>query len=426
MLIRKAYKYRLYPNQVQQEALRVQFGHTRFVYNYFLALRIATYQQTGKGLRYADTAKLLPGMKRDPQYAWLKEADSQVLQQALKDLERAYQNFYEKRAGYPRYKSKHDRQSIRYPQRVKVDLEAHRTYLPKVGWVKTVFHRAMEGKLKNVVVSKTKSSRYYASFQVEVDIPEPECCGEGIGLDLGLMHYAVLSDGTKIPNPRHLKQSEKGLARLQRRLSRRQKGSKGRQKARMQVSRMQEKIANQRKDFQHKLSHRLVKEYGLIGVESLHVKGMMQNGRLARHIADAAWGEFNRQLAYKGAWYGCQVKKIGQWYPSSKTCSVCGTVKAEMTLSIRNWECAACQAGHDRDVNAARNILYQATVGTTGINAGGVPVRPVFQMQAGTLKPEAPQQAAGWFTVLRETARNLPKPGFEYSWISYNPCQTTR
>ena len=395
MLIRKAYKYRIYPNKAQQEALRVQFGHTRFVYNHFLGLRIETYQQTGKGMCYAETANLLPGMKRDPQYAWLKEADSQGLQQALKDLERAYQNFFEKRAGYPRYKSKHGQQSIRYPQRVKVDVEAQRTYLPKAGWVKTVFHRAMEGKHKNVVVTKTKSSRYYASFQVEVEIPEPEYCGEGIGIDLGLMHYAVLSDGRKIPNPRNLKQSEKELARIQRRMSRRQKGSQGWQKARMQVARKQEKIANQRKDFQHKLSHGLVKEYGLIGVESLQVKGMMHNGRLAKSIADVGWGEFNRQLACKGAWYGCQVKKIDPWYPSSKTCSACGTVMVEMALSIRQWECPACGAGHDRDVNAARNILVQATVGTPGRHAGGVQVRPVFSMQAGTLKPEALQLAAG-------------------------------
>jgi putative transposase len=325
----------------------------------------------------------------------LKEADSQVLQQALKDLERAYQNFFEKRAGFPRFKSKHGKQSIRYPQRVKVDLEAQRTYLPKVGWVKTVFHRALEGKPKNVVVSKTKSNRYYGSFQVEVEIPEPETCGEGIGIDLGLMHYAVLSDGTKISNPRNLKKSEKELARMQRRMSRRQKGSQGWEKARLQVSRKQEKIANQRKDFQHKLSHRLVKEYGLIGVESLQVKGMMQNGRLAKAIADVGWGEFNRQLAYKGAWYGCQVKKIDSWYPSSKTCSVCGAVMAELALSIRQWECPVCEARHDRDVNAARNILKEATVGTTGRHAGGVHVRPVLQKQAGTLKPETPQLAAG-------------------------------
>jgi len=260
MLIRKAYKYRIYPNKAQQEALRVQFGHARFVYNHFLALRIETYQQRGKGLGYTETADLLPGMKRDPQYEWLKQADSQVLQQALKDLDRAYQNFFEKRAGFPRYKSKHDRQSIRYPQRVKVDLECKRTYLPKVGWVKTVFHRAMEGKIKNVVVTKTKSGRYYASFQVEVEKPAPNICGEGIAIDLGLIHYAVFSDGTKIPNPRNLKQSERELARLQRRLSRRKKGARGWHKARMQVSCKQEKIAHQRKDFQHKLTHWLMKD----------------------------------------------------------------------------------------------------------------------------------------------------------------------
>ena len=401
MLIRKAYKYRIYPNKTQQAALAVQFGHTRYVYNYFLALRIETYQRTGKGMSYADTAKQLPGMKRSAEYEWLKEADSQALQQTLKDLDRAYQNFYEKRARFPRYKSKDHKQSIRYPQRVKADLESGRTYLPKVGWVKTVFDRRMEGKVKNVVISKTKSGRYYASFQVEVDIPDPVCSGEAVGIDLGLAHYAALSDGTTIPNPRNLIRSERKLARLQRRLSRRKRGSEGWQKARLQVSRMHEKIVNQRRDFQHKLTRCLVDEFGVIGLESLNVKGMMNNGRLAKHIADASWGEFCRQLAYKGEWYGCQIVKIDPWYPSSKTCSVCGAVMEKMPLHVREWECPECQAKHDRDVNAAKNILKQATVGTTErrnkmvANAGGVQIRPVYHVQAGTQKPETHQLAAG-------------------------------
>ena len=395
MLVHKAYKFRIYPNKEQQAALAVQFGHTRFVYNYFLALRIETYQKTGKGLSYTDTANLLPGMKRSPEYEWLKEADSQVMQQTLKDLDRAYQNFFEKRSKYPRFKSKHNKQSIRYPQRVKADLEAKRTYLPKVGWVKTVFHRPLEGKIKNVAVSRTKSGHYYASFQVEVEIADPQYQGEEVGLDLGLMHYAVLSDGTTIPNPHNLIRGEKRLAMLQRRLSRRKKGSAGRQKARLQVSRMQEKIANQRKDFQHKLTRWLVDEYGLIGLESLNVKGMMSNGRLAKHIADASWSEFCRQLDYKGDWYGCQIEHIDQWYPSSKTCSACGAVMEAMPLRVRQWECPECQAQHDRDVNAAKNILIQATVGTTESHAGGVHIRPCFRVKAGTQKPEA-NHLSGW------------------------------
>ena len=395
MLVRKGCKYRIYPNNAQQEALALQFGHTRFVYNYFLALRIETYQQTGKGLNYAATANLLPDLKRDPQYEWLQEADSQVLQQALKDLDRAYQNFFEKRARFPRFKRKHSRQSIRYPQRVKADLKAKRTWLPKVGWVKTVFHRPPEGKIKSVVVSKNKSGRYYASFQVEVEIPDPVCQGEAVGMDLGLAHYAALSDGTTIANPRNLLQSEKKLARLQRQLSRRKKGSSGWHKARLKVARMQEKIVNQRKDFEHKLSRRLVDEFGMIGLESLNIKHMLQNQRLAKHITDASWGEFCRQLGYKGEWYGCRIRHVDQWYPSSKTCSVCGAVMEEMLLNVRNWECPECQAHQNRDINAAKNILLQATVGTTESYAGGVHVRPLSFAEAGTLKPDAPLLAAG-------------------------------
>jgi putative transposase len=261
MLIRKGYKYRIYPNQAQQEALSIQFGHTRFVYNYFLAMRRESYQQMGKGMSYVDTANLLPGMKSSPEYAWLKEADSQAQQEALKDLDQAYQNFFAGRARYPHFKSKRGKQRVRYPQRVKADHKGRRTYLPKVGWVKTVFHRRMEGKVKNVVVSKTKSGRYYASFQVEEEIPEPVCQGEAVGIDLGLAHYAVLSEGMKIPNPHNLIGSQKKLARLQRQLSRRERGSGGWEKARLQVARLQERIADQRRDFQHKLTRWLVEEF---------------------------------------------------------------------------------------------------------------------------------------------------------------------
>jgi putative transposase len=335
-------------------------------------------------------------MKSSPEYAWLKEADSQAQQEALKDLDQAYQNFFAGRARYPHFKSKRGKQRVSYPQRVKADHKGRRTYLPKVGWVKTVFHRPMEGKVKKVVVSKTKSGRYYASFQVEEEIPEPVCQGEAVGIDLGLAHYAVLSDGMKIPNPHNLIGSQKKLARLQRQLSRRERGSGGWEKARLQVARLQERIADQRRDFQHKVTRWLVEEFRVIGLESLNVKGMLGNGRLAKQIADASWGEFIRQLGYKGEWYGCRIVKDDPWYPSSKTCSECGAVMEEMPLQIGKWRCPRCQTQHDRDVNAARNILDQAAVATTESHAGGVQVRPVVhRTQAGTQKPEAQQLAAG-------------------------------
>jgi len=376
MLIRKAYKFRLYPNQEQQASLVVQFGHTRFVYNYFLNLRQDHYKLTGEGLYYRETANHLTELKQDPEHDWLKEADSQILQQKLMDLDEAYKNFFEGRAKYPRFKSRKNRQTIRYPQRVKLDLEAKRTYLPKVGWVKTVFHRKLEGKIKNVTVSRTKSGKFFASFQVEVDIPEPKYTGDQAGIDLGLTHIAALSDGRKIENPHHLIQAERRLRRLQRSLSRRKKGSAGREKQRLLVARQHEKVANQRQDFQHKLSLALVKDHRFLAIEDLHIKGMVRNKRLAKHISDAAWGQFTQMLEYKGAWYGCEVVKIDRWYPSSKTCSSCEAVMKDMPLHIREWKCPECGVAHDRDVNAAKNILKQTTAGTAGSYAGGVHVRP--------------------------------------------------
>ncbi|KAA3644085.1 MAG: transposase [Chloroflexi bacterium] len=395
MLIRKAFKFRLYPDRSQQQALAVQFGHAHFVYNYFLAVRREHYAQTGAGLSYADTTGQLSVLKRHPDHLWLQEADSQVLQQKLKDLDRAYKNFFEGRARYPRFRSRRHRQSIRYPQRVKVDLAAGRSYLPRVGWVRTVFHRPLEGVLKNVTVSKTKSGRYYASFQVELEIPAPQFKGSTVGIDLGLRSFLARSDGQKVANPRPLVQAERRLRRLQRSLSRRRKGSRGWERQRLKVARQHEKVANQRYDFQHKLSHRLVEEHRLIGIESLNIKGMVCNRRLARHISDAGWGQFVRMLAYKGAWYGCHVVAAERWFPSSKTCSMCGAEMEIMPLQVRDWDCPSCGSHHDRDVNAAKNILKhttadRTTAGAAESHADGVHVRPAsYPRQAGTQKSEA-------------------------------------
>jgi putative transposase len=273
---------------------------------------------------------------------------------------------------------------MRYPQRVKVNSEAKRVFLPKVGWVKTVVHRPLEGKVKNVTVTKTKSGRYSAALQVEVEIEEPNSQGELVGVDLGLKRLAVLSDGHEIANPRNLIQAEVRLRRMQRKLSRKEKGSRGWEKQRQKVARQHEKVANRRSDFQHKLSRTMVVEYGRLALEDLNIKGMVRNQKLAKHISDAGWGQFVRMLAYKGNWYGCQVERIDRWYPSSKTCSVCGTEVETMPLEIRAWQCPMCGSSHDRDQNAAINILMQTTVGTTGRYAGperdaleqGVHVRP--------------------------------------------------
>ena len=401
MWICKAFKFRLYPDAAQQEALGVQFGHSRFVYNHFLAVRREHYACSGRGLHYQDTARELTRLKSDPEHDWLREADSQVLQQKLMDLDRAFKNFFEGRARYPRFRSRRRKQSIRYPQRVKVDLATRRSYLPKVGWVKTVFHRPLEGVLKNVTVSRTKSGRYYASFQVELEISEPEYRGKSVGIDLGLQSFLARSDGQKVANPRHLIQAERRLRRMQKSLARRQKSSRGWERQRLKVARQHERVAAQRRDFQHKLSRRLVEEHRLIAVETLHIKGMVRNRRLAKHISDAGWGQFVQTLEYKGEWYGCEVVAADRWYPSSKTCSACGAEMESMPLHIRAWDCPECDTVHDRDMNAARNILATTTAGKTTAgtaerrnhrlrNADGVHVRPAsYQRQAGTQKSEA-------------------------------------
>jgi putative transposase len=337
---------------------------------------------------------MLTALKQEAEHSWLRVATSQVLQQKLIDLERAFVNFWAGRARYPRFKSKHHQQSIRYPQGIKVNPDSRRTYLPKVGWVRTIFHRQLQGQLKNVTVSKTKSGRYYAAIQVEAEIPEPAFQGDANGLDLGLGVFAALADGRQVANPRHLVRAQRRLARGQRCLARKRRGSRGWETQRLRVARQHEKVANQRADFQHKLSRELVEAHGLLALEDLHVKGMLRNRRLAKHIADAGWGSFVRMLIYKGAWYGCRVVWVDRWYPSSKRCSGCGAELAALPLHIRWWTCPQCGERHNRDVNAARNLLKQATVGTTGSHADGVYVRPV-KPQAGTSKSETPQLAAG-------------------------------
>src|SRR6266540_5403241 len=247
MIVRKAFRYRLYLTAEQEQALAVQFGHARFVWNWALALRKTIYQETGEGIGYYELKRRATALKHQVETAWLREADSQVLQAKIEDLERAYKNFFEKRAKFPRFKSKRDGQSIRYPQRFK--FYENFTYLPKVGWVKTKFHRPLEGRPKNVTISKTKTGKYFVSVQCEVGIIEQPAKGREIGIDLGVKSFLATSEGWKRDNPRHLQRAEKKLKRLHRQLSRRVKGSAAREKARILFARQHETVANQRRDF---------------------------------------------------------------------------------------------------------------------------------------------------------------------------------
>lgn len=352
MLIQKAFKFRIYPTQEQQAALAIQFGHARFVYNMALAARKTHYEEHGKGLNYNDTAYMLKVIKWF--VPWLKEADSQVLQQSLLNLDKAFENFFAGRAEYPGFKKRFQAQSIRYPQRFEVS--GSRIKLPKVGNIRVVLHRPIEGKMKSCTVSKTPSGKYFVSILGEVESQDPAPKSGTVGIDLGLKHFAVLSTGEKIDHPQHLRKSERRLKRLQRKLSRCQKGSKGTEKARLALARQHEKIANQRKDFLHQTSRRIVNDFGHIKIENLNVCGMLKNHHLAKSISDSGWGMFGGFLDYKSKWGGGVAERIDHFFPSSKTCSVCGLVNQELQLHHRFWTCEGCGTEHDRDYNASVNI----------------------------------------------------------------------
>jgi putative transposase len=357
----KAYKYRLNPNIEQRVALSKNFGCVRWVYNWALSRKIEAYQKENRSLSCFDLSKELPKLKSAEETKWLAEADSQALVMSLRNLDNAFTRFFREKKGFPKFKSKKcRRQSFQIPQRVKVDFETRKIILPKIGAVRAKLHRKFDGIIKTVTISKTPSGKYFASVLVETDekpLPKPEIRYETtIGIDLGLTHFAILSNGEKIENPKHLQKSLNRLKFLQRKLSRKKAGSKRRDKARIRVAKLYEKITNQRNDFLHKLSIRLIRENQTIALETLNVQGMMQNHRLAQSIGSASWSRFVEFLRYKAEWYGRNIVFIGRFEPSSKLCSVCGYHNGELTLTDRTWTCPSCQTEHDRDVNAATNI----------------------------------------------------------------------
>jgi putative transposase len=385
-MIKQAFKFRIYPDSEQQAELDKQFGYSRFVYNHYRAARAEYYFETGTGLNYNDCAQdLTDRLKED--HPWLKQADSQVLQQALKDLDKAYENFFRMvkegalpkpgkkprkdgmPKGYPTFWKKHDNQSIRYPQRFKLD--GNSIYLPKVGWVKIVLHRPIEGKMKNCTVSKTKTGKYFISIQCEVEPIAPEQKPSKVGIDLGLTTFATFSTGEKIEKPKHFHASERRLKIRQRRVSRKVKGGNSRGKARLVLAAIHEKSTNQRKDFHHKLSRTIVDNFGVIAFENLNIGGMMKNHSLAKAIADAGWNQFVNFVEYKASWDGRAVLKVDRCFPSSKLCSDCGEKNQSLTLNIRQWVCTECGVIHHRDENAAINILNESTRGARESHAVG-------------------------------------------------------
>ncbi|RRF89012.1 MAG: transposase, partial [Coriobacteriaceae bacterium] len=349
----RSYEMRIYPNARQRELIGRTFGCCRWVYNKCLEERRAAYESTGKSPTRFQQDRMLPSWKAEN--PWLMEADSHALQQAVADLDRAYQNFFRRcrqggRPGYPRFRSKRDaRQSYRTSQGVSVP-DARHVKLPKLGLVKARVSRGIEGRVLSATVKQVPSGRYFVCLCC-TDCPEPEAAPGAIavlGIDAGVHDLMVRSDGVKIASPRALARSERRLAREQRRLSRKRKGSASRRKQKRKVARIHERIADQRKDAIHKATTDAVRESQAIAVEDLDVRGMERDRRLAKAVADASMSEMLRQLEYKCSWHGRRFVKVSRWYPSSKTCSCCGHVLEELPLSVRAWTCPACGARHDR------------------------------------------------------------------------------
>ncbi|MBE9257354.1 MULTISPECIES: RNA-guided endonuclease TnpB family protein [Aphanizomenonaceae] len=366
-MMHKAVQVRIYPSKEQETQLAQTFGCARWWWNYALNKSIETYKETGKGLSRAALNAFLPILKKAEDTIWLGDCYSQVLQATTLNLTTAYKNFFDKRAGFPKFKSKHGKQSIQYPQNVKI-VNGNVKLPGNIGIVKAKIHRPIEGKIKTVAISKTPSGKYFASILTEVErvstplnTSENPTISEGkiYGVDLGLKHFAVVTDGDKVSkydNPKHLAKHEKNLKRKQKKLARKQKGSKSRNRYRKVVAKVYERVSNSRQDFLHKLSYKLVSDSQAVIVENLHVLGMVRNHNLAKSISDAGWGTFTNFLAYKLERKGGKLVEIDRWFPSSKLCSNCFYQIGDMPLDVREWTCPHCGIHHDRDGNAAINI----------------------------------------------------------------------
>lgn len=360
----RSYRFRIYPTSEQENLIQRTFGCCRFVYNHFLAMRIEAYKERGETMNYYICCNALTTMKKDSE--WLKEADATALQSSLRDLDTAFQNFFRgvkkgQHIGYPQFKSKRNRRRSYRSKRVgeNIAVVGNKVKLPKLGLVKCAVSKEVDGRILSATVSQVPSGKYYISLCcTDVEIETLPNTGAVVGVDLGIKALATTSDGIVYPNNKYLYKSDKKLRRLSRNLSRKKKGSNNYEKARIRKARLEEHIANQRRDAIQKSTTDLIRNNDVICLENLKTKGMMKNHKLARSIGDASFHEFRRELEYKAKWYGRTVSVIDTFYPSSQLCHSCGyRYIGTKDLSVRSWTCPKCGAHHDRDVNAAINIL---------------------------------------------------------------------
>ncbi|TCB60682.1 RNA-guided endonuclease TnpB family protein [Acinetobacter terrae] len=369
----KAYKYRIYPNREQQVLIEKHFGCARFTFNWALALQQNYYEKYKKSLSRKEIQDQLVSLKKIPEFEWLNKVNSQSLLSSLLHVYTAFGNFFKGRAKFPKFKSKKiPQRSYQCPQHCTVSFTSGVLNLPKIKGIKTVFSRQFDGKIKTVTISKTATGKYYASILVEteVNLPVPSIIEveKTIGIDLGLTHMLIQSDGDKVENPRYLKKAQKRLVIQQKIFSRKKKEAKNYRRQKLRVARVHEKVRNQRLDLHHKLTHKLICENQATtyAVEDLGIKSMVKNRKLAKSISDIAWGQFLTLLQYKAEWYGKNILRIGRFVPSSKVCAQCGYTMEKLPLHIRSWSCPDCLSVLDRDLNASMNIRNFALADVLG------------------------------------------------------------
>ncbi len=360
--IYRAYRYRMYPTIVQEVLINKHIGCCRWVYNYALEKKTKAYKKDKTNLSRFQIQADLPVLKKQEDTAWLKEVNSQSLQASLEHMDNAFVRFFKEKKGFPKFKNKHgSKQSFSVPQGIKVDWENRKVSVPKIKNIKFIMDRKPSGDIKSATINRTPTNKYFISILVDTGVKPPKKHKikeeTSIGVDLGIKDFLITSNGDKIDNPKYLKSHLFRLKKLQRRASKKQKGSNNRRKANFRVAKIHEHITNLRTDFLHKLSSKLISENQTICLEDLNVHGMLKNHKLARSIQDCSWSKFNEFLEYKAEWNGVNIIRIGRFEPSSKMCSKCGCVKSNLTLKDRKWQCDGCGVEHDRDINAARNII---------------------------------------------------------------------